>query len=427
MEIIDELKKINSVMESIATGTCMNTSGTDIFAVIEANSEVSKQTSQQNGDADLNLLVQNIQKNISSLYSKIRELHSYSLALGKGNLDVDLPQRRNYLAGGLKELHTNLLHMTWKVNQIARGDYNQKVDFMGKFSVSFNEMVAKLKSREAQLAETWNVVDVMFQHSNIIVFVVDIETGDLVYGKGQDYHIYYDSSFLDLSNNITNKIKQKSLSATKRMFDWEMYCEPENKWYTVKSMALTWTNNREVIFHMLFDISDQKVIQERLEKAVSTDAKTGAYSDVYAKEEVQSLIDCCQNFSICYFDLDGLKAINDNMGHVFGDELLKAFIKIVRSSIRPRDSICRLGGDEFLLITPSTNEADTEKIIARIKEKAENANKSNEFGFNVAFSYGIEYFDGNMDISAKALMDNADKKMYTQKKQKKLKAVPIDG
>ena len=68
-------------------------------------------------------------------------------ALSKGNLNVEMPPRDNEIAAPLKALHASLMHLTWQAQQIARGDYDQRVNFMGEFSIAFNAMAQQLNER----------------------------------------------------------------------------------------------------------------------------------------------------------------------------------------------------------------------------------------------------------------------------------------
>ena len=77
---------------------------------------------------------------------KLREF-SHSLANGDLHQALDL---RGYYAGSLKSLQSNLRHLTWQAGMVASGDYSQRVDFMGDFSVSFNSMIQKLKAAADQ-------------------------------------------------------------------------------------------------------------------------------------------------------------------------------------------------------------------------------------------------------------------------------------
>ena len=68
--------------------------------------------------------------------------------LAKGDLSVPLPPPENELAAPLKSLQASLKHLTWQSQQVAMGDYTQRVDFMGDFSSAFNMMIEQLSERQ---------------------------------------------------------------------------------------------------------------------------------------------------------------------------------------------------------------------------------------------------------------------------------------
>jgi signal transduction histidine kinase len=71
--------------------------------------------------------------------------------IANGNLDVsppDDPLRQNYLIAQCKQLHSNLRHLTWQTQQIAKGDLKQKVSFLGELSISFNNMIEALREKK---------------------------------------------------------------------------------------------------------------------------------------------------------------------------------------------------------------------------------------------------------------------------------------
>ncbi len=88
---------------------------------------------------------------INELNRDFKEIKEFIVPLAQGNLDIGLPARRNILASPFKQLHAALSHLTWQTQQIARGDFNQRVDFMGEFSQSFNSMTESLKEARSQL------------------------------------------------------------------------------------------------------------------------------------------------------------------------------------------------------------------------------------------------------------------------------------
>jgi diguanylate cyclase (GGDEF)-like protein len=252
-----------------------------------------------------------------------------------------------------------------------------------------------------------------------MIYIIDAETKELVYCKEKNYNIYYDSGFSESSRYIIERLNEKSIVMKERNFDWDLFSEIDNKWYTVNSMIMAWTSYEEVYFHMLFDISEQKVRQEQLEIAILKDPKTGIYNTNYAIELITSLFEHEDRFCVCFLDLDGLKYVNDTFGHSLGDKLIKMFIEVVLGEIRTNDSFCRIGGDEFLLITPNSEEHMALRIINRIQDAVDQKNAADTEKFEISFSYGIECSKDVTELTPKRIIDDADKKMYEQKRRKK--------
>lgn len=83
---------------------------------------------------------------IAKLTASLREAQDFITTLSKGGLDVAAPAR-NHLIASFKQLQANLRHLTWQTQQIAAGDLNQRVDFLGEFSVAFNAMTEALREK----------------------------------------------------------------------------------------------------------------------------------------------------------------------------------------------------------------------------------------------------------------------------------------
>lgn len=86
-------------------------------------------------------------KNVQNTIAKINEGNDFINALSKGDLNLD-PPPRNFIISPFKQLQSNLRHLTWQTQQIALGDYNQKVSFLGDFSVAFNELINALRDKK---------------------------------------------------------------------------------------------------------------------------------------------------------------------------------------------------------------------------------------------------------------------------------------
>jgi hypothetical protein len=85
---------------------------------------------------------------VNDLIATFNDMREFVMSLAEGNLEVSAPPRRNLLASPYKQLQANLLHLVWQTQQIAAGDYTQRVQFMGDFSSAFNSMVEALEEKK---------------------------------------------------------------------------------------------------------------------------------------------------------------------------------------------------------------------------------------------------------------------------------------
>jgi len=91
---------------------------------------------------------------VNHMIEFMEEIHGFIYPLSRGELHgVPAMRYGNLLASPFKELHSRLLHLVWQAQQVAQGDYRQRVDFMGEFSEAFNSMVVSLEQKEKALKE----------------------------------------------------------------------------------------------------------------------------------------------------------------------------------------------------------------------------------------------------------------------------------
>lgn len=159
-------------------------------------------------------------------------------------------------------------------------------------------------------------------------------------------------------------------------------------------------------------------LEEKLKQAAEYDFLTGVYNRQAFMYKIKEILKLSKRYkqstSIIYFDIDKFKQVNDTYGHLIGDEVLKFFTNNIKSSIRESDLFGRIGGDEFVLALPNTDEKGIHIIIDKIQKKFENTFKYNEINLKVNFSYGYAiYPDDSEDIDK--LLEIADKRMYEYK------------
>lgn len=117
---------------------------------------------------------------------------------------------------------------------------------------------------------------------------------------------------------------------------------------------------------------------------------------------------------VVFADLDGLKYINDNFGHEYGDKAIKAESDVLRQAFRKMDVIGRLSGDEFGVVASGMDMDFIEKIRTKVDELNEKATKKNKFPFDLSISLGVTVF-GNGKTDLNTLLKEADKELYKQK------------
>ncbi len=166
------------------------------------------------------------------------------------------------------------------------------------------------------------------------------------------------------------------------------------------------------------DITQRKQTEDRLRYISLHDALTGLHNRAFFDEELARLEDGSQfPVSIIMIDVDGLKTVNDRLGHAFGDQLLIRVAQLLQRSLRGGDIVARLGGDEFAILLPETPEEVLENVINRIHENVRSENEKARNPFEVSLSLG-----GITCRQSEQLRDGinqADALMYESKQKKK--------
>jgi diguanylate cyclase (GGDEF)-like protein len=162
------------------------------------------------------------------------------------------------------------------------------------------------------------------------------------------------------------------------------------------------------------DITDLKLGEEKLKYLSLHDPLTGLYNRIYFEEEM-SRIDRGRHSTvgIVSCDVDGLKLVNDTLGHDQGDSLLVAAAGVIRGCFREGDLVARIGGDEFSVVLPDTTESAVENACQRIQEAVAGYNAANP-EFPVSISVGSAVSHG-ADRNLKDLFKEADNSMYRKK------------
>jgi diguanylate cyclase (GGDEF)-like protein len=131
---------------------------------------------------------------------------------------------------------------------------------------------------------------------------------------------------------------------------------------------------------------------------------------------------CSRNKERCllfFMDLDGLKQINDTLGHAAGDDAIGLFADVLRRSLREADVVARLGGDEFVALTSAVGEEEARLIAGRIEENLRGRRILESTTYHLQVSVGTTWIEPDGQARLEELLDSADQAMYLQKKERR--------
>jgi len=222
---------------------------------------------------------------------------------------------------------------------------------------------------------------------------------------------------LDIQSDITKSWKQiirKVRGAEEGLIVEGWYRRKNGRKFPVSvSLRLTEFGEEECIVAVARDITEQKQAEKQIKYLSFHDKLTGLYNRTYFEEEMHRL-EKSRSFpvSIIVGDLDGLKIINDTLGHYRGDELLRRFARIIRDQFRSSDVVARIGGDEFAIILPQTSRQTVEEVIFRIRRVIEENNAHEQLPLSISLGTATAENPGQ---SLWETFKEADNRMYRDK------------
>lgn len=396
--------------------------------------------------------------------------------LSTGDLSGEL-RVRGHMAGSLKALQANLRHLTWQVQQVAQGDFSQRIDFMGDFSEAFHAMTDSLRQSRAEeraqrlLAEALRdaaaalnsalgldeVLDVILTsldnvvpHDTLDIFLVD-EQGIASVARASGYD--------RVSPGLAEQVKSLRLSVarTPNLLQMAHTHEPcriddlsqfqwvhiiDDHWaksflgapiliedhvagfFSLLSKQAGFFSSEHASRLMTFAnqtaVALQKVrLIERLNWLATTDSLTGIANRRHfmelARQECERSLRYGDPLSALMIDIDLFKVVNDTYGHAVGDEVLREVAQTVRRALRVVDLLGRYGGEEFVVLLPSTGLEAALGAAERVRETlAEKKFSSAGQSLHVTVSVGVSALRESPDSLA-LLLNRADQALYTVK------------
>ncbi len=285
---------------------------------------------------------------------------------------------------------------------------------------------ATLKKSEAKLKKTLSILDSFWKHSPNPICIMD-QSGRII-RISQSGSDLLDKSPQELEGHQVIDTFQPMLSQVlmERLKDLKDKKEPVcfsdgvilkdggNRYYDSWVFPIDHDDSSELLGIVALDVTDRKMNEERLKYISHHDSLTGIHNRTYFEKEIKRLtVSNEYPITILSLDADGLKIINDTMGHDRGDILLKNLAGILRRSLRECDILARVGGDEFVIILPRTESNTAQMIANRIKNNIQVYNQENP-SLPISISIGLCTVEqpGNC---LEEVLKKADEHMYRNK------------
>lgn len=165
--------------------------------------------------------------------------------------------------------------------------------------------------------------------------------------------------------------------------------------------------DRMANFDLLTGLPNRRLFADRLGQAMAR-ARRGGHS-----------------LAVCYIDLDGFKAINDQLGHALGDQALIAVTRHLGTVLRSQDTLARIGGDEFVLLLDLDSPHACDAALARVLATVALPIELGQHTVSLSASVGVTLFPSD-DADADTLLRHADQAMYQAKEQGKNRVLRFD-
>lgn len=333
-----------------------------------------------------------------------------------------------------KKIIRPIENMSKEVRNIVVDDYGKGAiteygnDEFAVLAKDINGMLSKIYMNNKEIKENEKKINMVLDGSNAgywdydvqnnILFISDkgLEILDFKQGEHKfitiedwekrihpedfDYtSVIFKKLFSDLTNNIILEYRIRTKSN-------------EYKWIYTQGNIIEYTEEKTPrrILGIVMDIDYRKTIENEIKYLTYYDKLTGVFNRGYYEFNIDRIVRAGKYpLSIIIGDVDGLKITNDTFGHAVGDKLLQETAACFKNSCPEGSTICRWGGDEFIVILENCSEEQADHICKKIKNSID---KDKKFVVSISLGYATQYSPSD-DINT--LIKQTEEVMYHNK------------
>lgn len=287
-----------------------------------------------------------------------------------------------------------------------------------KFTADAVKVLQSILTRRIQknsLASSYQVLEAILDNVGCAIYVTKKKTGEKLFANRKLQNTFVK----ELKGNTFADLLQQGVTAGKETGVYEIYHIERERWYDLIFKEISWVDGTAAVLYSLYDITDKKLYQRKIEQQAYTDFLTGLYNRMCCERDLARQIDLAKKSNVTgallYLDLDDFKHINDGLGHQYGDVLLKAISHSLQRVQGIEHTCYRVGGDEFIIIIPPDRYGEFDRIIEDIRQIFAKPWFLKDADYYCTMSMGIVTFP-NLGDSVADLTKKADIAMYEAKK-----------
>lgn len=274
------------------------------------------------------------------------------------------------------------------------------------------------KIQNNTLASSFASLEAVLDNVGSSIYVRDTSTGVLLFANRS----FKNNFSRELAENRLEELFESSIPQRSHSGNYEVHYKEREKWYDVYYTRVKWVDGRPVSLCAIYDVTEKKLYQKRIEQQAYTDFLTGLYNRMCCEKDLQKYVDEARikggKGALMYLDLDDFKHINDSLGHQYGDVLLQDISKAISRIEGISGSCYRMGGDEFVIVVPPESYYRMDKILEEIKDAFATPWYLKDSDYYCTMSMGVVRFPEHGDTVSE-LIRKADVAMYQAKKSGK--------
>ncbi|MFW5897275.1 MAG: sensor domain-containing diguanylate cyclase, partial [Bacillota bacterium] len=340
-----------------------------------------------------------------------------------GNEDLGVP------LSGSRDAHGNP-HIAIRTSDGTawhRHVFEDRCDGKLRGMIEMFEDVTEFAQTLESLAESEREFRLLVESAESILWKYDIEADRWVYVSPQTESIlgYRPEEWTDLAfwtNNLHDDDRswayqycmECSARGVPHTFEYRFIAKDGHVVWLRDRVSVDMKEGKPIALRgFMVEITDRKRAERRLQKLSFRDLLTGLYNRRFFEEEIHRLdVKRQLPLSVVMVDVNGLKLINDSLGHAKGDEILRRVADVLRASFRDEDIIARWGGDEFIILLPQTEQKEAEGMCERVRDECSRISDLADIPISVALGSAVKE-EPTRDITD--VLNEAENWMYKNK------------